>query len=79
MGSGGSLMFAWLKKALIWAAGAASLLLAVWMAGRRDQRQEDARIEADAYIKTRQEIDNVETYIRDPDAARKWLHERGQQ
>jgi hypothetical protein len=72
-------MLAWLKKAAIWAAGAASLLLAVWMAGRRDQRQEDARTEADAYIKTRQEIDNVETNIREPDAARKWLHERGQQ
>jgi len=72
-------MFAWLKKAAIWAAGAASLLFAVWMAGKRDQRQADARTEADAYIKTRQEIDNVETYIRDPDAARKWLHDRGQQ
>lgn len=72
-------MFAWVKRAATWVAGAASLLLAVWMAGKRDQRQEDARTEADAYIKTRQEIDNVETYIRDPDAARKWLHDRGQQ
>lgn len=72
-------MLAWLKKAAIWAAGAVSLLLAVWMAGKRDQQQADARTEADAYIKIRQEIDNVETYIRDPDAARKWLHDRGQQ
>ena len=73
-------MFRWIKRATVWVAGAAALLFAAWMAGRRDQRQQSAVNEAKSYIKTRKEIDDVEDHIGDdPAVLRNWLRERGKQ
>jgi hypothetical protein len=73
-------MLGWLKRAAIWATGAAALLFAAWVAGKRDQRQQDAAEESETYIKDRKEIDNVENNISDdPAVLRDWLRERGKQ
>ena len=73
-------MFGWIKRAAMWAAGLAVLLFAAWMAGRRDQRQQSAVEAAESYIKTRKEIDDVESSIDDdPAVLREWLRERGKQ
>jgi hypothetical protein len=69
-------MFGWIKRAAMFAAGIATLLFAAWMAGRRDQRQQSAV----TYIKTRKEIDDVESNISDdPAVLREWLRQRGKQ
>lgn len=69
-------MFGWIKRTAMWAAGLATLLLAAWMAGRRDQRQQSSV----TYAKTRKEIDDVESNIGDdPAVLRAWLKERGRQ
>jgi len=71
-------MFGWLKRAALWAAGVVVIILAAWMAGRRDQRQQTALKTAEGYAKTRKEIDNVEDHISsDPAVLRDWLRERG--
>jgi len=73
-------MFRWIKRAAMWVAGAAALLFAAWMAGRRDQRQQSAVNEAKSYIKTRKEIDDAEENIGDdPAVLREWLRQRGKQ
>jgi hypothetical protein len=73
-------MFGWIKRTAMWAAGIAAIVFAAWMAGRRDQRQQSAIEEAEAYIKTRKEIDDVESNISDdPAVLREWLRERGKQ
>jgi len=69
-------MFGWIRKAAIWAAGIFVLLFTAWMAGKRDQKQQDAV----TYAKTRKEIDNVESNISDdPAVLRDWLRDRGKQ
>lgn len=69
-------MFGWIKRTAMWAAGLATLLLAAWMAGRRDQRQQSSV----TYAKTRKEIDDVESNIGDdPAVLREWLRQRGKQ
>lgn len=63
-----------------WLAALAGVLLAalgVYAAGRRDGRQRAAQREDEAYRETRERIDEVHLG-NDPDAARRWLHERGQ-
>ena len=73
-------MFGWIKRAAVWVAGAAAIIFAAWMAGRRDQRQQTAVKTAESYIKTRKEIDDVEKSIGDdPAVLREWLRERGKQ
>jgi hypothetical protein len=73
-------MFGWIKRTVLWAAGIAALLLAAWMAGKRDQKQQSAVKTAEGYIKTRKEIDNAEvTTSDDPAVLRDWLRERGKQ
>jgi hypothetical protein len=73
-------MFGWIKRTVMWVAGLAALLFAAWMAGRRDQRQQSAVETAEAYTKTRKEIDDVESNISDdPAVLREWLRERGKQ
>lgn len=73
-------MFGWIKRAVIWAAGIALLLFAAWTAGKRDQRQQSAAKQSNDYIKTRKEIDNVESNISDdPAVLRDWLRDRGKQ
>jgi hypothetical protein len=73
-------MFGWIKRTALWIAGLAALAFAAWIAGRRDQRQESAREEAESYIETRKEIDNAEKTIGDdPNVLREWLRERGKQ
>lgn len=69
-------MFGWIKRAAVWVTGAAALLFAAWMAGRRDQRQQSSV----TYAKTRKEIDDVESNIGDdPAVLREWLRQRGKQ
>jgi len=73
-------MFGWIKRTVMWVAGLAALLFAAWMAGRRDQRQQSAVETAEAYTKTRKEIEDVESNIGDdPAVLREWLRERGKQ
>ena len=73
-------MFMRIKLFFAAVAGAAALLFAAWMAGRRDQRQQSAVDAAKSYANTRKEIDNVEDNISDdPAVLREWLRERGKQ
>jgi len=73
-------MLGWIKRAAVWVAGAAAIIFAAWMAGRRDQRQQAAVETAESYIKTRKEIDDVEDHIGDdPAVLREWLRQRGKQ
>lgn len=73
-------MLAWIKRTALWAAGFAALLLAAWMAGKRDQKQQVATKKVEDYVKTRKEIDNAEvTTSDDPAVLRDWLRERGKQ
>jgi hypothetical protein len=73
-------MFGWIKRAAMWAAGAATLLLATWVVARRDQRHGLAVDAAESYIETRKEIDDVESNISDdPAVLREWLRQRGKQ
>ena len=73
-------MFGWIKRAAIWAAGAAAIIFAAWMAGKRNQRQKTALKTAETYAKTRKEIDSVENNISDdPAVLRDWLRERSKQ
>tara|TARA_R110000868_G_C10928680_1_gene766191 strand:+ start:138 stop:359 length:222 start_codon:yes stop_codon:yes gene_type:complete len=73
-------MFGWIKRAAVWVAGVAAIIFAAWMAGRRDQRQQAAVETAESYIKTRKEIDDVESNIGDdPAVLREWLRQRGKQ
>jgi hypothetical protein len=63
-----------------WLAALGALLLGalgVYAAGRMDGRQRADRREDEAYRETRERIDEVDLG-NDPDAARRWLHERGQ-
>jgi hypothetical protein len=46
--------------------------------GRGDAKAKTALRAAEAYAKTRKEMDDADTLGNDPDAARRWLHERGQ-
>lgn len=73
-------MFMRIKLFFAAVAGAAAIIFAAWMAGRRDQRQQSAVDAAKSYANTRKEIDNVEDNISDdPAVLREWLRERGKQ
>jgi len=66
-----------LRKAAGWAAAALFAFLAVLGLAKRQARQETALQAAERYAKTRRKIDDADTLGNDPDAARRWLHERG--
>jgi hypothetical protein len=53
--------------------------LGIYAKGRGDAKAKTALQAAEAYAKTRKEMDDADTLGNDPDAARRWLHERGQQ
>jgi hypothetical protein len=73
-------MFAWIKRAALWAAGILVLIFTAWMAGKREQSQKQAVRNAESYAKTRKEIDSVEDNITDdPAVLREWLRDRGKQ
>ena len=73
-------MFMRIKLFFAAVAGAAAIIFAAWMAGRRDQRQQFAIDAAESYANTRKEIDDVESNIDDdPAVLREWLRERGKQ
>ena len=73
-------MLSWIKRTLLWVAGGVALLFTAWMAGKRDQKQQEALTVATDYIETRKEIDNVENTLGDdPTVLRDWLRERGKQ
>jgi cytochrome c-type biogenesis protein CcmH/NrfF len=73
-------MFGWIKRTVLWAAGIAALVLAAWMAGKREQKQQSAVKKAEGYAKTRKDIDHAETTTSDdPAVLRDFLRERGKQ
>ena len=51
-------------------------LLAVWFRGRSSTKQQTALEAAEAYERTRKGMDDAPDLGNDPDAARRWLHER---
>lgn len=55
--------------------------LAAWLRAdaKKDARKDTALAAAERYAKTRKEMDDADVVGSDPDAARRWLHERGQQ
>lgn len=73
-----TLILAPIRKAAGWAFAAVLAFLAVWGLAKRQARQETALAAAERYAKTRRKIDDADTLGNDPDAARRWLHERGQ-
>lgn len=69
-----------LGKARLWLIGLAAAiaaLIAAYTRGSKDARDKGALAAAEAYRNTRKDLDDVEMG-NDPDAARRWLHERGQ-
>ena len=66
-----------IRKAAGWALAALLAFLAVWGLAKRQARQETALAAAERYAKTRRKINDADTLGNDPDAARRWLHERG--
>ena len=70
-------------QAVIW--GALVAAVGAWLAWfgitmRRSGRQETALEAAERYAKTRKRMDDAEDDVgNDPDAARRWLSERGKQ
>jgi hypothetical protein len=66
-----------LRKAAGWALAGLMAFLAVWGLAKRDARRETVLQAAERYAKTRRKIDDADTVGNDPDAARRWLHERG--
>lgn len=65
------------KRALAWFLAGLAAVAGVWGLAKRDARQKAALDAAKEYRKTRERIDHVETPS-DPDAARRWLRERGE-
>lgn len=65
------------KRALAWISVGVVALLGMWGLAKRDSRQKAALEAAEAYRKTRERIDHVESPS-DPDLARRWLRERGE-
>ena len=65
-----------IKRAVAWLAAAIAGLGLAWMAGKRDARQQTALEAAEAYAKTRKDMDDAPEFGNDPDAARRWLRER---
>jgi hypothetical protein len=53
--------------------------LGLYAKGRGDAKAKTALQAAERYAKTRKEMDDADVVGSDPDAARRWLHERGQQ
>jgi len=65
---------------LEWLLGLAALvgtLAAVWVSGKRSGTDKAKQAAEKRNIKTREAMDNVENG-NDPDAARRWLRERGE-
>lgn len=66
-----------LRRAAGWALAGLMAFLAVWGLAKREARRETALEAAERYAKTRKRMDDADTLGNDPDAARRWLHERG--
>ena len=65
------IMAAWRPLAAILGA------LGIYAKGRADANGKAAMKDAKEYRETRKRVDEAETVGNDPDAARRWLHERG--
>lgn len=62
------------------AAGAAVIaMLGIYLQGRRDAAARARTGELEGYKNTREAIDDAEIHGNDPDAARRWLKEYGEQ
>lgn len=69
-----------IRRAAAWLVAGSIAVLAIFAAGKRNARQQDALDAAEAYAKTRKAIDNEAAHLGDdPNTLRDWLRERGQQ
>ncbi|MCL4065757.1 hypothetical protein M3484_04150 [Pseudomonas sp. GX19020] len=68
----GALILRWLWKPV----AVLLALLAVWWRGRASTKQQTALEAAEAYARTRKDMDDASDLGNDPDAARRWLRER---
>ena len=68
------------RRAIAWLVAGSIAVLAIFAAGKRNERQQAALDASEAYAKTRKAIDNEAAHLGDdPDILRSWLHERGKQ
>jgi len=73
-----SLTSSYFRRLVVWTVGGVLLVWAIWVAGRRDERQEASLRAATAYADTRKVIDHATDNLGDdPAVLREWLHERG--
>lgn len=73
-----SLTSSYVRRLAVQALGVVLLVWAIWVAGKREARQEASLRAATAYSDTRKKIDHVEEAIGDdPAVLREWLRERG--
>lgn len=68
-----------IKRALSWLLGAIGFGLLAHSLGKREGRQRADTAALKDYQKTRKRIDEADIVGDDPDAARRWLHERSKQ
>ena len=65
-----------IKRAVAWLLAGLVAFAGVWGMAKREQRQQTALEAAEAYAKTRKEIDHAPDFGNDADIGRRWLHER---
>lgn len=64
------------RRALAWAVGGLAILGGVWVAAKRDARQEAETEAAEGYAQTRKKSDEADIVGSDPDVLRDWLRNR---
>ena len=73
-----SLTSSYIRRLAVWTVGGVLLVWAIWVAGKRDARQEAYLRAAEAYADTRKDIDHATDNLGDdPAVLREWLRERG--
>lgn len=68
-----------IRRAVSWLLGAIVFAFVMRGIGRREGRQGAYLRRAEGYQKTRKKMDDADIVGNDPDAARRWLHERSKQ
>jgi len=73
-----SLLYSYVRRLAVQTLGALLLVWAIWVAGKRSERQEATVRAATAYADTRKDIDHATDSLGDdPAVLREWLRERG--
>lgn len=73
-----SLTSSYVRRLAVQALGVVLLVWAIWVAGKREARQEASLRAATAYADTRKDIDHATDNLGDdPAVLREWLRERG--